>query len=311
MTAAEHRKAIFLGREQRWPGTPLHRARAANHAYYRSLDAVLRQWQYTRVILFLESEPLENRVRDVVGDDLVELWEEGLSHYTDFHGPFYDRLRAAIQLAAGFYPRRIFQRRADRACFAAVRDRFGDGGLPTEPPVDATCGSTKIDAALVLGAPLVQDRLVSRRRYLRAIEWIVATVRQPVVYYAHPREETSALRDLERVFGAEWFDVQPNTEDVASHVARHRYQCYIAAFSTALLDVAPFGPAAFCPALFGLTRVHRQLARLSFLPARLIRTWPALTQFSEDAQAQACAGGPSLGSRRDATAHEPAPEVAA
>jgi len=309
MTAAEFSRASFLGREQRWPGGALFRVRAANAAYYRAVREALGQWRYARLILFLESEPLENLVRDVVGDAAVELWEEGLSHYADFHGPAYDRLRATVQLAAGFYPRRIFQRRADRGRFARVRDRFVHGGLPTTPPVAGTADPTVNDAALLIGAPLIQDRLVSRRGYLNAIEWITAHLRQPVVYYAHPREDTRPLANLETIFGTTWFRIRPNTADVAAHVAENRYQCYIAAFSTALLDVAPFGPAAFCPALFGLRRVHHQLARLSFLPARVVSSWPALTRFSEDAQLRAHHHGASCAAT--APPHEPASEIAA
>ena len=307
MTPGERGRAKFLGREQRWPGGSLRRVRAANTAYYRSVRQTVSQWRYARLILFLESEPLENCVRDAVGDAVVELWEEGLSHYADFHGPAYDHLRSAVQLAAGFYPRRIFHRRADRRGFARVCDRFVHGGLPVAPPVAAAANPAMHDAALLIGAPLIQDRLVSRRRYINAIEWITVNLRQPVVYYAHPREDTRPLADLETVFGRAWFRIRPNTADVAAHVAQNRYQCYLAAFSTALLDVAPFGPAAFCPALFGLHRVHRQLDRLDFLPARVIATWPDLTAFSEDAQARA--HGPLRAD--DAASHEPASEIAA
>jgi hypothetical protein len=310
MSAAERARAWFLGREQRWPGSAsLRRVRAANGAYYRSVRDVLGRWEITRLILFLESEPLENCVRDVVGDAVVELWEEGLSHYADFHGPVYDRIRSAVQLAAGFYPRRIFRRRADRDGFARVRDRFVHGGLPATPPVAGGADPVVHEAALLIGAPLIQDRIVSRRRYLRTIEWIVACVRQPVVYYPHPREDTRPLAELETVFGPDWFRIAPHTEDLAAHVAGHRYACHIAAFSTALLDVAPFGPSAFCPALFGLRRVHRQLAGLSFLPAHVVASWSALTRFSEAAQAHAhgaaTAGAPGTPS------HEPAAEIAA
>ncbi len=287
MTAAEFARALYLGRELRWPGRPLRTARRANARYYPQVRRVLDRWRIDRLILFLESEPLENCIRDHLGDPRIELWEEGLSHYVDFHGPVYDGLRAGVQAAAGFYPRRIRRRRADRSGFAAVRDRFEHGGIPAVPPAAPADPPAVHDAILVAGAPLVQDRLVSRRRYLRAVEEIALRARQPVVYYAHPREDTAPLAELERIFGRKWFRVMPNTGDVADHAAANRYHAYLAALSTALLDLAAFGPAAMCPALFGLHRAHRRLSRLRFLPARVIANGEDLERFCEDAQAQA------------------------
>lgn len=305
MTDAELARAVYLDRELRWPGRALSEARRANARYYDDVRQVLDRWWIDRLILFLESEPLENCVRDHLGDRRIELWEEGLSHYVDFHGPVYDTLRASVQAVAGFYPRRIMRRRADRSRFAAVCDRFEHGGIPAAPQAAPVEPPSVHDALLIVGAPLVQDRLVPRRRYVRAIEEIVARALQPVVYYAHPREDTAPLEELEDVFGRTWFRIAPNIGDVADHVAANRYHAYLAALSTALLDVAAFGPAAVCPALFGLKRAHRQVSRLSFLPARVIGDWNALTSFSEDAQARAHREG-----LREADCIEPQPEFA-
>lgn len=307
MTAAEHACAVDLGRERRWPGEPLTRVRRANARYYADVRAALDRWRIDRLILFLESEPLENCVRDHIGDAHIELWEEGLSHYVDIHGPAYDTVRASVQALAGFYPRRILHRRAARRRFAAVRDRFAHGGIPAETPAAPASAPTRHDAVLLVGAPLVQDRLVGRRRYLRAVEEIAARARQPVVYYAHPREDTRPLAELERVFGTAWFRVAANTVDVATHVASNRYHAHVAALSTALLDVAAHGPSAVCPALFGLRRAHRKLVGLPFLPARVIADWAELETFCEAAQARAhCAR-----ERADAPIpSEPQPEMA-
>ena len=278
-------RAIFLDRERRWPGGgSLRTVRRRNAAYYRAATRLLQRWRFHRLIIFLESEPLENLVRDHVGDSRIELWEDGLSHYTDFHGPAYDLLRSSVQGIAGFYPHRILHRRAKRNAFAAVRDRFVTRDLPTTVPGPAEPAAVQHDAVLIIGAPLVQDRLVTRRRYLDTIERIVTTAAQPVVYYPHPREDIGIVTDLERMFGGAWFRVQQGGGDLVTHSATNRYQAYIAAFSTALLDVASLGPGVYCPLLFGLKRVHRRMADLDFLPVKIVAEWSELGAFLEDAQ---------------------------
>ena len=291
MSPAIAERAHFLGREQRWPGkTNLLATRRANAHYYANVRALLSQYRYHRLILFLESEPLENLVRDFIGDERIELWEEGLSHYTDFHGKLYDILRSSLQWLCGFYAPRILERRADRTRFLAVRDRYSDGSLTAYcPPPDAHIRYH--DACLFIGAPLVQDRLVSKRRYLAALERIIAAARQPLVYYPHPREDVRPLRDLERAFGTAWFRIAPNAADVANHCTTNRYQAYLAAFSTALLDVAEDGFCTYIPAFFGLRRVNRRLRTLTFLPVRLISKPDDLVEFFETAQVAALKHG--------------------
>lgn len=279
-------KAIYLGREQRWPDTRgLFQVRATNRRYYKLVRQTLRQWTYRRFLIFLESEPLENLILDAIGPERIELWEEGLGHYVDFHGPLYNALRGTAQAACGFYPKRILRRRQRRHRFAAVRDRFNDGSLTLGAAADPP-GQFR-DAVMFIGAPLIQDRMVARQRYLNALEQVICATRFPVVYYPHPREDTTPLKELVDAFGATWFEIAEPEGDVATHCRRVGYRAYLSVLSTALLETPDPARTAYLPGLFGLRRPQRVLAGLPFLPARVIATQSELTAFLEEAEVRA------------------------
>ena len=271
-------KSIYLGRESRWPEPPRFlQVRATNKAYYNLVRQTLGRWSYRRFIIFLESEPLENLILDTLDPARLELWEEGLGHYVDFHGSLYNAVRGLAQAACGFHPTRILRRRAPRERFGAVRDRFEDGSLQLAPEV--TAPETQRDAVLFVGAPLVQDRMIPRARYLRRLEDVVCATRFPLVYYPHPREDRALLRELSVAFGESWFEIATPTVDVATHCAHVEYRAYLSVLSTALLETPAPARSAYLAGMFGLRRAHRVLAGLPFLPARVVGTRADLLDF--------------------------------
>lgn len=290
LSPALRAKSLYLGREARPTGlSDLPAAIATNRRYYGAVRETLGRWSYDRFIIFLEGEPLETLIQDVVGAERMELWEEGLGHYLDFHGPVYNALRGLAQAASGFYPRRAPFRRARRARFARVRDRFAEGSLrlDTGRPTPAR----QRDAVLFIGAPLVQDAMLSRRRYLAGLEAVVTATRFPVVYYPHPREDTRLLAELVAAVGSPWFEIAQPEGDVAEHCARCGYRAYLSVLSTALLETPDPARSAYLPGLFGLSRAQRALARLPFLPLPVLDTRDRLAAFLRAVEPRPSAAG--------------------
>lgn len=267
LPAAARDRAVYLGRERRDLASPL-AARRHNRAYYEHVRAVVGAHRYRKFIIFLESEPLESCIYDLIGPEPIELWEEGLTHYLDLSHPVAYRLRASVQLALGFYPKRIFRTRLDRTGLR-VRDRLVEGSLRFVRP--AGLGEPR-DEVLFLGSPLVQDRLVSRRRYLHVLGRIAAASPVRIRYLPHPREDAGLLPE---VAGEGLLTIERDGRGALLHAADFRYRAYLSAFSSASLDIGRFERSFFTAPLFGLGHVARAL-RAAALPLRTVETVDAL-----------------------------------
>jgi len=247
-------KGVYLGREGRLPHQPLAALRQfrANRAYYDGVRRQVEPLGLDRLILFLEGEPLERSIQHWFAGQL-ELWEEGLSHYVDLTSPWWYGMRGLIQLASGFYPRGAMHRRADRSRFV-VRDRFEKGGLVLPPPTRAA----PADAVCLVGSPLVEDRLLSRRRQQQGLAAIAAVAPYPLYYLPHPRENLAALREVLASCPGARLAAEPF--GIHQHAATHGYRAFLAPVSTALLDLGAYSQSLFVPALFGQARMHAALA---------------------------------------------------
>ena len=252
-------RLLYLGRET-LPGRSLASfaaARRANRAYYPAVAALLAPYRFARTILFLEGEPLERFLQTLPGLGAIELWEDGLSHYVDLTSNRWYAARGLVQAAAGFYPRDITRRRIDRSA-VTVRDRFERRNLvlhaPAEPPVAR-------DELLLIGSPLVEDRIVGEARFRKALAEIAAASPCPVRYLPHPREDGARLAHS---LAGTAITLEPNPEGLIAHAAQYRYTAYAAAVSTGLIDLGRYERSLFVPGLFGLTRM-----------ARVLRGWPA------------------------------------
>jgi hypothetical protein len=253
-------RTLFLGRETLPGRSPaaFAAARRANRAYYPRVAALLAPYRFARTILFLEGEPLERYLMTLPHLGAIELWEDGLSHYVDLTSGAWYAARGLVQAAAGFYPRHITRRRIDRDR-VTVRDRFERHNLVLHPPGP---GQTARDELLLVGSPLVEDRILGERRFRAALAEIVAASPRPVRYLPHPREDVARL--TERLQGLAAITLEPNRQGLAAHAGRYRYTGYAAAVSTGLLDLGRYPRSIFLPGLFGLTRM-----------ARTLRAWPA------------------------------------
>jgi hypothetical protein len=252
-------RTLFLGRET-LPGRSLAAfatARRANRAYYPAVAALLAPFRFARTILFLEGEPLERFLQTLPNLGAFELWEDGLSHYVDLTSDGWYAARGAVQAAAGFYPRGITRRRIDRAR-VTVRDRFERRNLllRASPP-----GAIARQELLLIGSPLVEDRILGTRRFHAALAEIAAVSPWPVRYLPHPRE---GIAHIVETLGTLPITLEANPEGLNDHAARYRYAGYAAAVSTGLLDLGRYDRSVFLPGLFGLTRM-----------ARVLRGWPA------------------------------------
>lgn len=252
-------RTLYLGRETR-PGRSLAgfaAARRENRAYYAAVAALLAPYRFARTILFLEGEPLERFLQSLPNLGAIELWEDGLSHYVDLTSDRWYAARGLVQAAAGFYPRHITRRRIDRSGLT-VRDRFEQRNLVLHAPAEPEIVR---DELLLIGSPLVEDRIVREHRFRAALIDIAAASPRPVRYLPHPREDIARLEPTLATLG---LALEPDREGLIAHAARCRYTAYAAALSTGLFDLGRYDRSVFVPGLFGLTR-----------SARVLRAWPA------------------------------------
>ncbi|GAA0457196.1 MULTISPECIES: hypothetical protein [Sphingomonas] len=268
-------RAVDLGRES-LPGrslTSVLATRRANAAYYRSVAALLQPLGIERLILFLEGEPLERFLMALPEIRTVELWEDGLSHYTDLTSPLWYAARGAVQAAVGFYPRDILHRRIDRST-VVVRDRFERRNLVLNSP---TMPGKQRDALLFVGSPLVEDGIIRHTRFLTAMRQVAAASPIAVRYLPHPRENLTRLRaDLTGISNVE---IEPNAGGLMEHAGRFGYRAYAAAISTGLLDLGRSDQSVYVPQMFGCTRMARALRQWPANPVRLAEDEDALRRF--------------------------------
>lgn len=263
--AAFPARAVDLGREE-LPGRSLPgllRARRHNRAYYAGLEASLAAHGVDRLILFLEGEPLERYLCQLPAIREVELWEDGLSHYVDLTADLWYAARGLVQAACGFYPRQITRRRMDRSR-ALVRDRFEHRNLvlPTPGP-----GEARREEFLLIGSPLVEDRIVPRSRFVQALAQVAGALPVPVRYLPHPRESRPRLAEDGRRAGVV---IDEDRRGLFAHAESFAYRGYGAAVSTGLLDLGRFDRSAFIPQVFGLAKMARTLAGWRHNPVRVV-----------------------------------------
>jgi hypothetical protein len=249
-------KGCWLGRET-IPGRSLSSliaARRLNRAYYQGVERELAELGISHLILFLEGEPLERLLVRLPGIDTVELWEDGLSHYVDLTSDLWYAARGAVQAIAGFYPHRILHRRMDRSS-VLVRDRFEHANLILKAP---STPSDHRDEVLLIGSPLVEDRIVSADRHRSSVHAIAANSPVPVRYLPHPREDRSRLdAALSTITN---LTLEPDRAGLMDHASRHGYAAYLAPVSTGLLDLGRAERCFFVPRLFGLNRMAAVLS---------------------------------------------------
>jgi hypothetical protein len=75
----------------------------ANRRYYAQVRDRLEALGITRLVLFLEGEPLERSILAWYRGK-VELWEEGLSHYVDLTTPLWYAARGPCRSWPGSIP---------------------------------------------------------------------------------------------------------------------------------------------------------------------------------------------------------------
>lgn len=253
--AAFPSRAVDLGREELPGRNPLALPRTWRHnrAYYAGLEQKLAACGVDRLILFLEGEPLERYLCQLPAIREIELWEDGLSHYVDLTGDLWYAARGMVQAACGFYPRHITRRRMDRSR-VKVRDRFERRNLvlPTPRP-----GETRREEFLLIGSPLVEDRIIARHRFVQALGDVSRALPVPVRYLPHPRESRQRLE--EDAPQAEVI-IEQDRRGLFEHAESFAYLGYGAAVSTGLLDLDRFDRSAFIPGAFGLRKMEKTLA---------------------------------------------------
>lgn len=256
-------RGVYLGREARIVPRPLQFMRnfVANRRYYKQVRSKLEALGITRLILFLEGEPLERSILAWYKGE-VELWEEGLSHYVDLTTPLWYAARGFVQILAGFYPRGALLRRADRTGML-VRDRFAAHNLVLATPVLAP----REDRVLVIGSPLVEDRLISRTLWQKGLAAIAAASPHPLHYLPHPREDKDALPGL--LAAIDGVDLAPLPHGISAHAQVHGYCAFVAPVSTALLDLGAYADSLFVAELFGQQRIGRVLRGWGDNPVRV------------------------------------------
>ena len=263
--AAYPSRGVDLGREVMPGPSPASLLRAFRHnrAYYAGLEERLAAHAVDRLILFLEGEPLERYLCALPAIRDVELWEDGLSHYVDLTGDLWYAMRGLAQAACGFHPRHITRRRMDRSR-AMVRDRFEHRNLLLPTPL---AGETPREEFLLIGSPLVEDRIVSRSRFVRALGEVARVLPVPLRYLPHPRESRQRLAEDGRQAG---IVIEEDQRGLFEHAQSFAYRAYGAAVSTGLLDLGRFDRSAFIPGVFGLGKMEATLAAWRHNPVRVL-----------------------------------------
>ncbi|MDE8653189.1 hypothetical protein [Novosphingobium album (ex Liu et al. 2023)] len=257
-------KGRYLGRETLPDFSPVRMlaARKTNRAYYRHVGEMLADLDIDHFIIFLEGEPLERFICDLPMIRSIELWEEGLSHYVDLTSDRWYAARGILQALCGFHSHAIMRRRMDRSR-ALVRDRFEQRNLRLPLPIATEFRSE----FLLLGSPLVEDRLITKRAFLSALRQVACASPWPVRYLAHPREDGARAREDALGAGIAFDD---NRSGLAIHAQRYGYRAYGAAVSTGLLDLGQYDRSFFLAGLFGLKRMHAVLAAWPHNPLAVV-----------------------------------------
>lgn len=269
-------RALYLGRERVPTGNirDIISAMSYNKAYYRGVHARLASFRPQRIILFLESEPLEKYIVGIFPGINVELWEEGLSHYLQLNEPIRLAGRALAQMMIGYYPGNVLRRRMNRSKLI-VRDRYVMKNLAFPYPADILPLHTQI---LFIGSPLVGDRWLSGRRFKAILIKLVEMSRLTVRYLPHPREQPELVREVSAMTRGR-LSVVEGSSGLLRHVAENNYLLYASVLSSGILDVGCPSRSAFVAPLFGLRRASDQLAR-SGLGIRIVdsfESWRELT----------------------------------
>ncbi len=265
-------KARWLGRET-VPGRSLSSliaARRLNRAYYQGVEREIAALGIRHLILFLEGEPLERLLVRLPGIDTVELWEDGLSHYVDLTSDLWYAARGAVQAIAGFYPHRILHRRMDRSG-VLVRDRFEHANLVLKAPFTPSHHRNEV---LLIGSPLVEDRIVSADQHRAGVQAIAANSPVQVRYLPHPREDRSRLDAVLSTITN--LTLEQDRAGLMNHAARYGYLAYLAPVSTGLLDLGRAERCFFVPRLFGLKRMANVLSRWRANPIGVLDSVEAL-----------------------------------
>ena len=76
----------------------------------------------------------------------------------------------------------------------------------------------------------------------------------------------------------------PRPHGLTDHVEAHGYAAFVAAASTAVLDLGVFARSLYVPRLFGLTRMHDALARWPANPVRVAADPAEIATFLNDAR---------------------------
>lgn len=286
-------KGTCIGRETRpgpgpfgWPSIF-----RANRQYYRDVASRIEALGVDRLILFLEGEPLERFICELPSIRTIELWEDGLSHYVDLTSDIWYAARGLVQAAAGFHPHAITRRRMDRSA-VLVRDRFERRNLHLPTP---GAPASWREEFLLIGSPLVEDRIITSGALLRACQAVAHASPWPVRYLAHPRENRD---NGERIAAVAGMIFDSNPAGLIDHVSNFGYRAHGAAVSTGLLDLGRHDRSVFLPALFGLKTMDRVLASWHHNPVRVARDGAELRRFlnalpPEDRQGNEIATCPS------------------
>jgi len=235
--------------------------RARNKAAYDHAVGLLERLEPTKVIFFVEGKPMSRLLFDTAQGlgAACELWEDGLNHYVDFFddGRFY--LKAVTKLAAGYYGPGLFARRLPRGKLV-VRDRFVHRNLDfaiRDAPLK------QVPRVLFIGQPLVDDRLISEKRYVSTICRMRDAIGRDVDYLSHPRERSKS-------FEGTGIEVVSSKGSAENYCGEFDYLAFTSAFSTSNLNIGRFHKNYYVPSLFGLRRIASKLRAQKFIPVKVI-----------------------------------------
>jgi hypothetical protein len=248
------------------------RTRARNRAIYAEAGQLLARLAPTKLIFFVEGKPIVRYLFDTAQSMGVpcELWEDGLNHYVDFFDDSLFYAKSLTKLAAGYYRPGLFGRRLPRERLV-VRDRFRQRNLGFEMHDKP---AMRCDRVLFIGQPLVDDKLVSERRYVDAICRLRDEVGYAVDYLAHPRERAKA-------FGGTGIDVVSSNGSAEAYCEKFDYLAFVSAFSTSNLNIGRFHKNYYAPSAFGLGRIAAKLRSQAFIPVKVVDSFSDIELSSE------------------------------
>ncbi|WP_396602625.1 polysialyltransferase family glycosyltransferase [Algibacter sp. R77976] len=234
-------------------------SRRFNKKLYKTSKEKLLNINFDCLILFTDNKPFDKFLIDFGLDNkvIIELWEDGLGHYIGA-GTSKFFFKNIIKFFLGYYSKSILSDTYKRDQII-IKNRFDKKNIIYNTNFESNKKPISNKGILFIGQPLVEDGYISSANYINKILDIQTHFNIKVNYLPHPRENLDKYKETK-------FTVVTTKMNAENYCVINKYEYYISAFSTTLLNINQFNNSYYIPSYFGLNKIHKLLKGLSFLP---------------------------------------------